>query len=161
MTEFVPFEVVCIHAWIINPDKKYGKYPVFLNHYTVTRISKKKVMNTIHFVSFREAIQFLTPKVLRMLDRYNDFCEVASLNKTVTPWLQRRRNGKIYGQFMVVSEGVGQWFAPFVGLEFMAEIVFEKNEQGKRRVKEVVPVRMTQTYVTRGRVILGQFVAMI
>lgn len=96
-----------------------------------------------------------------MLDRYNEFCKEALLDMEVQPWRQRRRNGKIYGRFLISGEARGQWFSPFVGLEFTAEIVFDKNEQGKRRIKEVVPVRMTGRDVIRGREIPGNCISMI
>jgi len=79
----------------------------------------------------------------------------------VAPWRQRRRNGKPYGRFSVAVEVRGQWFSGFVGVEFTAEIVFEKNREGKRRVKEVIPVIMRGRDVIRGRAIPGDFIAMV
>lgn len=96
-----------------------------------------------------------------MLERFNEFCQEAGLDNNVSPWRQERRTGKPYGRFTITIESKGQWFSGFVGLEFTAEIIFDKNDQGKRRVKQVVPVIVSGKYVNRGLPIPGDFIAMV
>lgn len=95
-----------------------------------------------------------------MIGRYNAFCEAANLDKRTTPWRMTRRAGKIYGQFVISGSG-GDWYDKFIGLDFMAEIVFKKNSEGKRAIAQVIPVSFEGRRAIRGRPIPGTVVSMI
>lgn len=96
-----------------------------------------------------------------MISKYDEFCERAKLNKQETPWLERRRNGKIYGMFRIAAAGATDWYREFIGIEFMAEIVFKKNDEGRRMLYQVIPVRLKNTLAVRGLSIPAVHVAMI
>lgn len=94
------------------------------------------------------------------IERYNHFCRLAMLDNDQLK--ERRRSGKIYGQFVICSPHADKWFAAMEGIEFVAEITFMKNEHGKRMIKEVTPVRFSGSReVVRGLPVPASAVLMI
>ncbi len=94
-----------------------------------------------------------------MINLYDEFCQLVGLDSDLMK--ERRRFGKIYGNFIIAYPETCEWLKNLEGIEFMAEIVWCKNAEGKRKVKEVIPVRVTSSFVVRGRAITGEAVILL
>ncbi len=94
-----------------------------------------------------------------MINLYNEFCKLTGLDSNL--FKERRRSGKIYGNFIIAYPECCEWLGNLEGIEFLGEIVWTKNAEGKRKVKEVIPVRVTSSFVVRGRAITGEAVILL
>jgi hypothetical protein len=96
------------------------------------------------------------------IDLYNQFSEVAMLDKKTAPW-RRRKIDKMdlaYFEFSDDCESSPFWYSGFAGVQFLGLIRWDNwhyEKYGQRRVKEVVAVSMVKkVYMNYGRSIASE-----
>ncbi len=109
------------------------------------------------------------------LELYNDFAEVACLNKLYDPWRQRRKPDMELATFEVLFtsedlhtgdyKAMAFWWDKFVGVEFLGLIRWDTwhfEEYGVKKIKEVQVVAMVKNvYMNSGRTISPEYITMV
>lgn len=96
------------------------------------------------------------------LDLFNAFAAASNMDKKHYPWADRRKEGEVYSNCVLIGAQGHEWWRHYIGVEFLGRLRFRYNEWTKKQeLYEVEPVRLTNTMAFRGRSINIECVTLI